>query len=77
MLKQHESELLSAYMDKELSDGELTLVQEFLATSVEWREELEKLQKTKHLAMTLPTRKVRGIVGVPGWRVNVNRRGWR
>ncbi len=54
MLKEHEAELLSAYMDNELTGEEMTLVQENLTASHEWREELEKLKQTKQMTMDLP-----------------------
>lgn len=54
MINQDESELLSAYLDKELSGDELLFVQEKLKNSAEYREELEQLQSTKNLAMALP-----------------------
>jgi anti-sigma factor RsiW len=54
MLQQNESELLSAYADKELTGDELLHVQERLTASIEWREELERLQKTKKMTTALP-----------------------
>ncbi len=54
MLEEKESELLSAYTDNELVGQELIAVREKLLASVEWREELERLGKTKALAMGLP-----------------------
>ncbi len=54
MLNQNESELLSAYSDKELTGEELLRVQESLANSAEWREELKRINQAKTLAMGLP-----------------------
>ncbi len=53
MMNQDDLELLSAYLDNELTPGELTRVKDFLSKSVEWREELEKLQEMKSLSSSL------------------------
>ncbi len=49
-----ESELLSAFLDRELNGSELRMVQQQLATSSEWREELERIKKSKDLVADLP-----------------------
>jgi len=54
VLDNEDSELLSTYADKELSGRELSLVQERLAASAEWREELERLKRAKTLLASLP-----------------------
>jgi anti-sigma factor RsiW len=54
MLNQNEIELLSAYLDNELIGDELARVKSQLDASMEWREELESLQQTKQLSMSIP-----------------------
>lgn len=54
MLASQKSELLSAFLDRELSGEELVYVHEQLMNSAEWREELETLKQSKALLDTLP-----------------------
>jgi hypothetical protein len=54
MLNAEQSELLSAFLDKQLSGEELSFVHEKLTSSAEWREELEILKKSKSLMTALP-----------------------
>ncbi|MBV9081023.1 MAG: hypothetical protein JO102_07915, partial [Elusimicrobia bacterium] len=52
MLEANESEVLSAYLDGETNSEELNRVNAMLATSSEWRQELERLTATKHTLAT-------------------------
>ena len=54
MLNLNESELLSSYLDDQISRAEKKRVEEMLANSIEWREELETLKRSKMLLMSLP-----------------------
>jgi hypothetical protein len=55
MVTNEESELLSAYLDRELRGEKLATVRDRLSASAEWREELEKLKRSKAFMAELPT----------------------
>lgn len=58
MLEQRDSELLSAFIDGELTDEELKRVNSFLAASAEWRDELERMRAVKTLIAGAPVMKM-------------------